>query len=79
MTYHDDTHAHPAEPAGSQVNVNAGHGGTDVYHASPMAPIRRIINLIFGVIIALIGLRVMLLVLGANEGNAIVDGIYAIT
>ncbi|HET6379809.1 MAG TPA: YggT family protein [candidate division Zixibacteria bacterium] len=78
MTYHDDTHAHHPEPAGSQVNVNAG-AGTPVVRESPMGPIRRVVNLIFGVIIALIGLRILLLVLGANEGNALVDGIYAIT
>jgi uncharacterized protein YggT (Ycf19 family) len=35
--------------------------------------------LIFGIIFVLIGLRVLLLLLGANAGNVIVDLIYGIT
>lgn len=78
------THAHdPVDRAPGQVNVNAGTGRTVadpvVVAESPLAPIRRAIGLIFGVIVALIGLRILLLVLGANDGNAIVDGIYSIT
>ena len=46
---------------------------------SPMTPIIRTVWLLFGVLIALIGIRILFLALGANEGNVIVDSIYAIT
>jgi uncharacterized protein YggT (Ycf19 family) len=46
---------------------------------SPLTPIRRAVWLIFGVIIALIGIRILFLALGANAGNGIVDAIYSIT
>lgn len=62
----------------SQVNVNTPN--------TPVAPsstrgwtIHRSVMLIFGIIFVLIGLRVLLLLLGANAGNAIVDFIYGIT
>jgi hypothetical protein len=70
--------APPAPPAGEQVNVNAG-GATYVTETSPMATVRRVIGLLFGILIGLIVLRVILLALGANEGNALVDGIYGIS
>jgi uncharacterized protein YggT (Ycf19 family) len=47
--------------------------------ASPLAQIRRVIWLLFGVLLALIAIRFLFLALGANEGNVIVDAIYAIT
>ncbi len=66
----------PNQP--SQVNVNTPN--------TPVAPrsttgwtIHRTVMLIFGIIFVLIGLRVLLLLLGANAGNAIVDLIYGIT
>ena len=80
MTYptHDN-----ADPPGDQVNVNAPSGRHDhpvvVTEPSPLAPIRRAIWLIFGVLVTLIAIRILFLLLGANQGNAIVDGIYAIT
>lgn len=37
---------------------------------------RRIVTLIFGLIIGLIGLRVLLLLVAAREGNDLVSGIY---
>ena len=46
---------------------------------SPMTPIIRAVWLFFGVLIALIGIRILFLALGANEGNGIVDAIYGIT
>jgi hypothetical protein len=64
-------------PAGSQVNVNSGPdyvAGTSGY-----ATARRVVGLIFGVLVTLIGLRILLLLLGANAGNGLVDFIYAIT
>lgn len=67
-------------PPNQPVNVNAA-GEPVVYTrtASPMTPIIRTVWLIFGVLIALIGIRILFLALGANEGNVIVDSIYAIT
>jgi hypothetical protein len=67
-------------PPNEQVNVNAA--GEPVVYArtsSPMTPIIRTVWLLFGVLIALIGIRILFLALGANEGNVIVDSIYAIT
>ena len=95
MTHQDpvtgDTHEHvveervvtPAQPAapppGEQVNVNAAGRAAHVEETSPLAYVRRVLGLIFGIFIGLIAIRVILLALGANEGNALVDGIYAIT
>ena len=71
------THSH--EPVS---NVNAPVNTTVdpvVAEASPLAPIRRAIWLLFGIVISLIAIRILFLLLGANEGNVIVDTIYAIT
>jgi uncharacterized protein YggT (Ycf19 family) len=46
---------------------------------SPLAPIRRVLWLIFGVIIAVIAIRILFLALGANGDNGIVNAIYAIS
>ena len=67
----------PVEPAGSQVNVN--RDGTAYVGNSPMAAARRVVALIFGVLFTLIAIRIVLLLLGANAGNGIVDAIYSIT
>jgi uncharacterized protein YggT (Ycf19 family) len=72
----------PAEraPAGSQVNVNAERGGG--YVAATPGPLyyaRRVVSLIFGILAVLLVLRVLFLLLVANETNAIVDFIYAVT
>jgi hypothetical protein len=73
-TQHYDT---PPAEAGSQVNVNAGR--TTAAAPSPLVMVRRVLGLLFGILVVLIGLRILLLLLGANEGNALVDGIYGIT
>ena len=39
----------------------------------------RVIYFIFGVIIALIAVRIVLLLLGANQGNAFVDFVYGLS
>jgi uncharacterized protein YggT (Ycf19 family) len=67
----------PVEPAGGQVNVS--RSSTYTTETSPWAPARRVVALIFGILVTLIALRIVLLLLGANAGNALVDGIYAIT
>jgi uncharacterized protein YggT (Ycf19 family) len=50
-----------------------------VVETSPVDTIRRIVWLLFGVLQALIVLRVILLLLGANEGNDIVGFITGVT
>jgi uncharacterized protein YggT (Ycf19 family) len=80
MTYPPNTTVDPA--TGEPVNVNApvnSYGQPVAVAASPLAPIRRAIWLIFGVIIAVIAIRILFLALGANQGNGIVDAIYAIS
>ena len=47
--------------------------------ASPLTPVRRLVGVLFGVLVTLIAIRFLLLLLGANTGNAIVDGIYNFT
>ena len=75
---HDTQHyATPPAEAGSQVNVTAGR--TAAAAPSPLVMVRRVLGLLFGILVVLIGLRILLLLLGANEGNALVDGIYGIT
>ncbi len=74
----------PVAPAsapvpGSQVNVNADRGGHVATGPGPLYYARRVIALLFGILFALLILRIVLLALGANEGNGIVDGIYGIT
>ena len=71
------THSHePVSNVNAPVNTPSG---PVVAEASPLAPIRRTIWLLFGVLIALIGIRILFLALGANAGNVIVDAIYGIT
>ena len=80
MTDPHDTQHHDTPPVegGSQVNVNAGRT-TAAAAPGPLVMVRRILGLLFGILVVLIGLRILLLLLGANEGNALVDGIYGIT
>jgi uncharacterized protein YggT (Ycf19 family) len=66
-------------PPNEQVNVNAAGEPVAYTRTSPMTPIIRTVWLLFGVLIALLGIRILFLALGANEGNVIVDSIYAIT
>lgn len=65
------------EPPMRQVNVNAG--GTVSGTPGPLSYARRVVTLLFGILIALIALRFLLLVLGANAGNALVDFIYGVS
>jgi len=71
------THSHePVSNVNAPVNTPSGPVAVE---ASPLVPIRRAIWLLFGILIALIGIRFLFLVLGANEGNVIVDAVYGIT
>jgi uncharacterized protein YggT (Ycf19 family) len=65
------------EPPESQVNVNAG--GTASSSPGPLSYARRVVALLFGILIVLIALRFLLLALGANAGNALVDFIYSVS
>jgi uncharacterized protein YggT (Ycf19 family) len=67
-------------PPASQVNV-AGPAGP-AYVATAPGPLyyaRRVVALVFGILFALLLLRILLLLLGANEGNGLVDFIYSVT
>ena len=74
-----------AQPAGSQVNVNAsGPAATGTTYVEPASPgplyyARRIVSLLFTVLAVLIGLRILLLLFVANPGNTIVDFVYSVT
>lgn len=73
------------QPQGSQVNVNAppGYGGGYVapaaYSPGPLYYARRVVALLFTVLMALIAIRVVLLLLGANQDNGIVSFVVAAT
>jgi uncharacterized protein YggT (Ycf19 family) len=45
----------------------------------PTSLVKRIVSLLFGVLVVLIGLRILLLLVVANQSNAIVDFIYNVT
>ena len=65
-------------------NVNAPGPGYSEPAYVPAAPgpitvARRVVDTVFGIIEVLLILRVILLALGANSGNGLVDGIYNIT
>jgi uncharacterized protein YggT (Ycf19 family) len=72
----------PAEraPAGSQVNVNAERGGGSVATTpGPLYYARRVVSLLFGILAVLIAIRILLLLLVANQTNAIVNFVYDVT
>jgi len=76
----DPGYVPPAQPAGSQVNVNSAPGPAYVDDApGPMYYVRRVVSLLFGILAVLIGLRILLLLLVANQQNSIVDFVYDIT
>lgn len=75
--------SYAAPPPGQgqgQVNVNAEGGRGYVEPApGPLSYARRILSLLFGVLAVLIGLRILLLLLVANQTNSIVDFVYSVT
>ena len=78
----DPGYVPPAQPAASpQVNVNASDRGTTYVDEGPgpMYYVRRVVSLLFGILAVLIGLRILLLLLVANQQNSLVDFIYDIT
>lgn len=75
----DPGYVPPAQPAGSQVNVNSTPAYVDAAAPGPMYYVRRVVSLLFGILAVLIGLRILLLLLVANQQNSIVDFVYNIT
>ena len=70
----------PAQPAGSQVNVNRDGGPTYVDTGpGPLYYARRVVALLFGILAVLIVLRILLLLLVANQTNDIVNFVYNVT
>ena len=74
----DPGYVPPAQPAGSQVNVNSGPAYVDDA-PGPLYYVRRVVSLLFGILAVLLGLRILLLLLVANQQNSIVDFVYGIT
>jgi len=70
---------YPAESGGSQVNVNAADRGYVDAGPGPLYYVRRILSLLFGILAVMLGLRILLLLLVANESNNIVDFVYSVT
>jgi uncharacterized protein YggT (Ycf19 family) len=65
-------------PATSNVNV----GGAPAYVDTGPGPLyyaRRVVSLLFGILAVMIGLRILLLLLVANQQNSIVDFVYNVT
>jgi uncharacterized protein YggT (Ycf19 family) len=68
-------------PSTSNVNVGGGGGGPAYVDTGP-GPLyyaRRVVSLLFGILAVLIGLRILLLLLVANQRNNIVDFVYNVT
>jgi hypothetical protein len=79
-----DPEAPGVAPVPGPVNVNESSSGyvSPGYVSSAPTPVtiaRRVIDTLFGILELLLILRVLLLALGANSGNALVDGIYNVT
>jgi hypothetical protein len=65
--------------ASSNVNVAGGGGGYVAASPGPLYYARRVVSLLFGILAVLIALRILLLLLVANAGNAIVDFVFSVT
>ena len=73
-----------APTSGHQVNVNAAERGyaEPAYvepGPGPLSVVRRVLSLLFGILAVLLGLRILLLLLVANQQNSIVDFVYNVT
>jgi uncharacterized protein YggT (Ycf19 family) len=71
--------APPASQGQTNVNAQGGPAYAEPVAPGPLAYVRRIVSLLFGILAVLIGLRILLLLLVANQTNAIVDFVYGIT
>ena len=64
--------------ATSNVNV-ADSGGYVAAGPGPLYYARRVVSLLFGILVTLLILRIVLLLLVADPGNGIVDFVYSVT
>jgi uncharacterized protein YggT (Ycf19 family) len=69
----------PVAPASSNVNVAGGGRGSVATGPGPLYYARRVVSLLFGILAVLIALRIVLLLLVANQTNGLVDFIYNVT
>jgi uncharacterized protein YggT (Ycf19 family) len=69
----------PVAPSSSNVNVGGGGRGYVAAGPGPLYYVRRVISLLFGILAVLIALRIVLLLLVANQTNGLVDFIYNVT
>lgn len=69
----------PVAPASSNVNVAGGSRGYVAAGLGPLYYVRRVVSLLFGILAVLIALRIVLLLLVANQTNGLVDFIYNVT
>jgi uncharacterized protein YggT (Ycf19 family) len=69
----------PVAPTSSHVNVAAGSRGYVATGPGPLYYARRVVSLLFGILAVLIALRIVLLLLVANQTNGLVDFIYNVT
>jgi uncharacterized protein YggT (Ycf19 family) len=69
----------PVAPGSSNVNVAGGNRGYVATGPGPLYYARRVVSLLFGVLAVLIALRIVLLLLVANQTNGLVDFIYNVT
>jgi uncharacterized protein YggT (Ycf19 family) len=67
-----------AQPAATS-NVNVAPTGTVTTGPGPLYYARRVLSLLFGILITLLILRIVLLLLVADPGNGIVDFVYSVT
>ncbi|HUP82721.1 MAG TPA: YggT family protein [Candidatus Limnocylindria bacterium] len=83
MTYRTDVDVvEPAEPGYvAPAVVEPAYRSTRVtrYSSSPLATVQRFIVFIFGLIEAVIVLRIILLLLAAREGNDVVQFVYGVS
>ena len=71
---------YPAQSSGPvNVNASSARGYAEPAGPGPLSYARRIVSLLFGILAVLLGLRILLLLLVANEGNTIVDFVYNVT
>jgi YGGT family protein len=77
MTYRTDVDVveHPVEP------IEPAYHATRVtrYAPSPLATVERFVVFVFGLIEAVILLRIVLLLLAAREGNGVVQFVYSVS
>lgn len=71
----------PVQPAGGQVNVNADGARTAYVEPSrgPLYWARRILTLLFTILAVMLALRLILLLLVANQENQIVNFVFDVT